>query len=81
MNANRPPKRTSATALAFEIKEKSIARREKRLATELLNKEICRYMSEYKDVLFVNGDFNPQMYNILGKRRIEYMKSVFVNNN
>lgn len=71
----------SATALAFEIKGKFIAHREKRLATELLNKEICRYMIEYKDVLFVNGDFNTQMHNILGKRRIEYMKSVCINNN
>lgn len=73
---NKHSKRSSATALAFEIKDKFIAHREKRLDTESLNKEICYYMGTYHQIILVNGEFHKQMYNIVGKKRIEYIKNV-----
>jgi hypothetical protein len=74
---NKYSKRSSATALAFEIKDKFIAHREKRLDTESLNKGICYYMGTYHQIILVNGEFHKQMYNIVGKKRIDYMRSVF----
>lgn len=74
---NKHSKRSSATALAFEIKDKFIAHREKRLDTESLNNEICYYMETYQNVLLVNGELHKQMYNIVGKKRIDYMRNVF----